>query len=76
MLELSKVVITNRDRLTRFGFDYLKNYFDSYGVKIITVRSRQTPSVQEEMVDDMIAIITSFSGKIHDMRSKKSKKRK
>ena len=74
--KISKVVITYRDRLTRFGFDYLKNYFDSYGVNIITVRARQTPSVQQEMVDDMIAIITSFSGKIHGMRSGKRKNKK
>jgi putative resolvase len=69
--KISKVVITYKDRLTRFGFDYLKNYFDSYGVQIITTKARQTPTVQEEMVDDLIAIITSFSGKIHGMRSGK-----
>ncbi|MCE7734804.1 MAG: recombinase family protein [Candidatus Heimdallarchaeota archaeon] len=74
--KISKVIITYKDRLTRFGFDYLKNYFDSYGVQIITTKARQTPTVQEEMVDDLIAIITSFSGKIHGMRSGKRKKRK
>lgn len=74
--KISEVVITYKDRLTRFGFDYLKNYFDSYGVQIITVRARQTSSVQQEMVDDMIAIITSFSGKIHGMRSGKRNKLK
>lgn len=74
--KISHVVITYKDRLTRFGFDYLKNYFDSYGTKIITIKTREIPSVQQEMVDDMIAIITSFSGKIHGMRGGKKKKSK
>ncbi len=43
---------------------------------MIPIRARQTPSVREEMVDDMIDIISSSSGKIHGMRSRKSKKRK
>jgi len=37
------------------------------------LEKRENPSVQEEMVDDMIAIITSFSGKIHGMRGRKKK---
>ncbi len=74
--KISKVVITYKDRLTVFGFDYLKNYFGSYGVQIMVIKARQTSSMQEEMVDDLIAIITSFSGKIHGMRSGKSKKRR
>ena len=72
--KISKVVITYKDRLTRFGFDYLKNYFESYRVQIIVIKARQSSSVQEEMVDDLIAIITSFPGKIHGMRSGKRKK--
>ncbi len=74
--KISKVVITYKDRLTRFGFDYLKNYFESYGVQIMAIKARQTSSMQEEMVDDLIAIITSFSGKIHGMRSGKRKSAK
>ena len=35
--EVGKVVITYRDRLTRFGFKYLERYFNSYGVEIETI---------------------------------------
>lgn len=71
--KISEVVISYRDRLTRFGFEYLKNYFSSYGVKVTVLKARQSTSVQQEMVDDLIAIITSFSGKIHRMRSRRQK---
>jgi len=32
--QVDVVVITYRDRLTRFGFDYLEYFFNQYGVRI------------------------------------------
>jgi putative resolvase len=72
--KISHVFITYPDRLTRFGFEYLKWYFGSYGVTIHCLEENEQKSVQDEMVDDLIAIITSFSGKIHGMRCGKKKK--
>lgn len=34
---VNKVVISNRDRLTRFGYGYLKSLFDRYNCEIIEV---------------------------------------
>ncbi|MFV2014895.1 MAG: hypothetical protein ACC656_05685 [Candidatus Heimdallarchaeota archaeon] len=65
------MIINYPDRLTRFGFGYLEKYFLSYGVKITILEKREITSVEQEMTDDLIAIITSFSGKIHGMRSRK-----
>jgi putative resolvase len=61
--KISNVFITYPDRLTRFGFEYLKWYFGSYGVTIHCLEESEQKSVQDEMVDDLIAIITSFSEK-------------
>ena len=74
--KISEVVITYKDRLTRFGFEYLKDYFAKFGVKITCIRKKEHQSVHQEMVDDLIAIITSFSGKIHALRAHKNKKDK
>ena len=71
--KISDVIVNYKDRLTRFGFGYLEDFFSSYGVNITVLEEREDKSVQEEMVDDMIALITSFSGKIHGMRSHKNK---
>jgi len=67
--KIAKVIITYPDRLTRFGFDYLKNYFKSHGASIQAIHKKTTCSMQEELVQDLIAIITSFSGPVHGMRS-------
>jgi excisionase family DNA binding protein len=72
--EISNVFITYKDRLTRFGFGYLEHYFNSHGVIISIINDEEVKDPQKELVEDLIAIVTSFSGKIYGMRSHKSKK--
>jgi predicted site-specific integrase-resolvase len=57
---VAKVVLTYHDRLTRFGFDYLDAYFKSHGTDIIVMNKKADISMQEELVQDLISIITSF----------------
>ena len=57
--EVDKILVTYRDRLTRFGFGYLSEFFDTFGVSIVLLEEEeQCP--QEELVQDLIEIITSF----------------
>ena len=71
--EVEKVIITYPDRLTRFGFETLKEFFKSYGTEIIVINKKyRTP--QEELVEDLITIISHFAGKLYGMRSHKYKK--
>lgn len=72
--EVRNVYVTYRDRLTRFGFSYLETMCSAHQVAIIVVKDENAKkSVQEELVEDMIALMTSFSGKLYGMRSKKKK---
>lgn len=72
--EVNRVFVTYRDRLTRFGFHYLESMFKAHGVEIVVVNDKnKEKSVQEELVEDMMALIASFSGKLYGMRSKKNK---
>ena len=66
-----RVLITYEDRLTRFGFSYLERYFDCYGVTITIIKDETDKSAQEELVDDLIKLVASFSGKLYGMRSGK-----
>lgn len=71
--EVSKVVIAYPDRLTRFGFKILEEFFKSYGTEIVVINKRaKTP--QEELIEDLITIISHFAGKLYGMRSHKYKK--
>lgn len=75
--EVRTVYVTSQDRLTRFGFSYLETMFSAHHVTIIVVKDENAEkSVQEELVEDMISLIASFSGKLYGMRSKKKKVQK
>ena len=67
------VLVTYRDRLTRFGFEYLRYFFERYGVDIIEVMSEEKEPL-EELIEDFLSIIVSFAGKIYGMRSHKVKR--
>lgn len=65
---VSKVIISNRDRLTRFGFGYFKNLFEKYNVEIIEVNMTDEKTFEEELTSDLIAIIHHFSMKFYGKR--------
>jgi putative resolvase len=67
------VVVSFKDRLTRFGFEYLRRYFASHGASIIVARQPVVRSMQDELVEDLFAIVTSFSGRVHSMRGSHGK---
>lgn len=69
--EVDRIFILYKDRLTRFGFNYLEQICNKYGTKIIIISEEiQEKSIQEELVEDIISIIHSFSGKLYGMRNK------
>ena len=71
--EIEKVLITYKDRLTRFGYELMEEFFKSYGVDIVCLY-KQSRTPHEELVEDLISIVTSFAGKLYGMRSHKAKK--
>lgn len=70
--KITDLAVSYRDRLTRFGFNYLKVYFESHGVKVHVVNGEEErKAAHEELVEDLLAIVTSFAGKLYGIRSKK-----
>ena len=67
------VVVTYKDRLTRFGFEYLEYFFRQYGVRIEVVYGEEPKDAYQELVEDLLAIVISFAGKLYGMRSHRKK---
>jgi putative resolvase len=65
------ILITHKDRLTRFGFEYLEEFFSTMGVRIEAILGEEPKDATQELVEDLISIITSFTGKIYGIRSHK-----
>ena len=69
--EVDRIYITYKDRLTRFGFRYILEVCNHFQTKIVIVSSEiNDKSMQEELAEDLCAIIHSFSGKLYGMRGK------
>jgi putative resolvase len=70
--KLSRVIVAYEDRLTRFGFETLRKLFQAFETEIEVINSvEKTP--QEELVEDLITIVSHFAGKLYGMRSHKYK---
>ena len=73
--KISKVVIEHKDRLTRFQFNLIEKFFNSYDVIIERVENADV-SQEEELVNDLMMLMASFSGKLYGKRSAKRRKEK
>jgi excisionase family DNA binding protein len=70
---VAEVVVTYADRLTRFGLEYLTLFFSGYDVRFTVLHANEGKTPEQELTDDLIAILTSFSGRLYGMRSHKQK---
>lgn len=71
------VVIENKDRLIRFGYDTLESIFNYFGTKILVLNEvLENKTYEEELTEDLISTINYFTMKSHSQRIKLNKIRK
>ncbi len=68
------LLIEHKDRLTRFGFNYLEKLIKNKNQKILIVN--ETAEEKDDLMNDFISIITSFCARIYGKRRNKSKTKK
>lgn len=74
--EVSRIFITHKDRLTRFGFNILEEICKLKDIQIVVVnQDEEKQSVEDELISDMMGLIASFSEKLYNMRSKQKKEK-
>lgn len=69
--KITKVVVEHKDRLTRFGFNYLK---DLWNVDIVVIN--ESESDEKDLMQDFISIITSFTARLYGRRRNKRRTEK
>ena len=74
--KISKVVIEHKDRLIRFNYNILEKFFASHDVVIEYVDIVISKSFENELVEDMLTLMASFSAKIYGKRSHQNKEKK
>ncbi|MDJ0742316.1 MAG: IS607 family transposase [Xenococcaceae cyanobacterium MO_167.B27] len=68
----TRLVLTTKDRLLRFGSELVFSICELYSVEVVILNKDPDSSPEEELVKDVLEIITVFSAKLHSMRSRKN----
>lgn len=66
--EVSVLVVAHKDRLCRFAFEFIQELATSVDCEII-VANQESLSPQQELVEDLMAIIHCFSCRLYGLRS-------
>ena len=73
--KITQVIIENKDRLTRFQYNFVEKMFGSYGVKVVCI-DKPDDEGDKEFINDLMMIIASFSGRLYGARSAKNRREK
>jgi predicted site-specific integrase-resolvase len=69
--QVSRIIIAHRDRLVRFGYEYFEAFCERHHTELLVVNG-ESLSPEQELVQDLMAIVTVFSARLHGLRSYKN----
>jgi putative resolvase len=64
------IVVEHRDRLARFGSEYIESALSASGRKLIVVDQSE---MKDDLVQDMITVLTSFCARLYGRRAAKNR---
>ena len=70
--KVEKIVVLYKDRLLRFGYELFENIAKSYGTSIEVIDNTEKTE-QQELIEDLVQIITLFSCRLQGKKAKKTK---
>ena len=70
--KVEKIVVLYKDRLLRFGYELFENIAKSYGASIEVIDNTKNTE-QQELIEDLVQIITVFSSGLQGKRAKETK---
>ncbi|NOQ36971.1 MAG: IS607 family transposase [Methylococcaceae bacterium] len=68
--KILKILIAHKDRFSRFGFDYFNHVCAVNGCELEVI-NQESLSPEKEMVEDLLAIVHTFSCRLYGLRSYK-----
>jgi predicted site-specific integrase-resolvase len=70
----TKLVVEHKDRLCRFGYNYIKILCDKINCELVVINNCETE--REDLVQDFVSVITSFCARLYGQRRSKRKTEK
>ncbi len=68
--QVRRIVIAHRDRLVHFGYGYFEAFCERHHTDLVVIDG-ETLSPEQELVQDLVAILTVFSARLHGLHSYK-----
>jgi putative resolvase len=72
--EVDRLIITNKDRLLRFGSELIFSLCEHFSVEVIILNRKEDSSYEEDLAAYVLEIITVFSARLYGSRSHKNQK--
>lgn len=73
--KVSKLYLTHKDRLLRFGYELVAKLLESHGGEIILIDEPKLIPSEVELAEDVLSILTVFSAKLYGKRSHHSRQK-
>ena len=70
---ISTIIVEHRDRLMRFGSEYVESSLRAQGRKLVVMDQSE---LKDDLVSDMIEVLTSFCARLYGRRSAANKAKK
>lgn len=71
--EISRLVITHKDRLVRFGSELVFSLCEHFGVEVVIINASEDASFEEDLASDVIEIVNVFSARLYGSRNHKNR---
>lgn len=68
--KVKTIIVTNKDRFIRFGYDWFEKFCMKFNTTIVVVNNEEL-SPQEELVQDIVSILHVFSCRLYGLRKYK-----
>jgi predicted site-specific integrase-resolvase len=65
--DVGTIVVAHRDRLCRFGFEFVEWYCRQYGCEVLVLDDDHL-SPQQELVEDILTVLHCFSSRLYGLR--------
>jgi len=72
--QVDRLVLTHKDRLLRFGAELIFSLCEQFGIEVVIINKTETTTFEDDLVQDVLEIITVFSARLYGARSRKNKK--
>jgi len=72
--KIDRLVLTHKDRLLRFGSELVFSLCEQFGIEVVIMNRSEESRFEDDLVQDVLEIITVFSARLYGARSRKNQK--